>query len=420
MLSIPSSCGQGPSGWPICRLFDASRRRLLTIWAMRSHKKAVHHGLKFARALAAVLLCISIAACQGVDTKEALDIATAPAMPAGDEVLGSGSVKVALIVARGAPGQAGQEAIEYRNGAALAMSDLGADHITLEILGSGGEPAAARDKARQAINDGARLIVGPASVSELDAVMTQRKRGQPPVLALVEDLPKRGAGVFTLRSDEIDSALTVGAYAAAVGRGDILVVTGPDGLSRDEAARLKKGLEKKGSRLLGVAKFSLTDGLSAAENLIGKAQAIIIFAGAHPQQAIASVRNQGLMADAAVLGTVLWTRQHQTSAELAGALVPLADQSGLREVEARMRAAYGQPMTMEAAYAYDAVALAAGVVRAIGPDGLHLSVLNQPVGFKGATGAFRFDGDGSVSRLYGIYRTGKAGLQPVQSAAEGF
>lgn len=377
-----------------------------------------HPFLKPLRALAALLLCLAVAACQSVDTQAALDIA--PPAPAGDEVLGNGPVRVALIVARGAAGQAGADAAEYRNGAALAMADLGADYVTLSVLGSGGEAAAARDKARQALGDGARLVIGPASATELEAVAAERKSGQLPVLALVDNTAQRGAGVFALLSDELDGALAVCAYAIAAGKGDILAVAGPGGLSRAAAARLKAGLEKSGGRLLGVAEFATPAGLAVAGDLPGKAQAVIVLARASPEQAVAALRAGGLAADALVLGTAFWTHQHHASPALAGALVPAPEQSGLREVEARMRAAYGRPMSMEAAHAYDAVALAAGVVRAVGPDGLGAAVLRQPVGFRGATGAFRFDEDGTVTRLYGIDRAGKDGLKPVQPAPQGF
>lgn len=367
-----------------------------------------------------LVLGFTLAACQGVDTQEALEMAQASAAPAGDEVLGKGTVKVALIVARGAEGQAGLDAAEYRNGAALAMSDLGADHITLSVLGSGGDAAAARDKARQAVGEGARLVIGPASPAELEAVAAERKRNQPPVLAFVDNGAKRAPGVFALRSDEIDGALSVAGYAAAAGKGDILAIAGQGGLSREAVARLKAGVEKNGGRLLGVAQFSAQSGLTGAGDLIGKARSVLVVSAADPEQAVAALRAGGLAADALVLGTALWTRQHHVGATLAGALVPAPEQSGLREIEGRMRAAYGRPMSMEAAYAYDAVALAAGIVRAIGAEGLGANVLRQPVGFRGATGAFRFGDDGSVSRLYGIYRTGKDGLKPVQAAAQTF
>lgn len=420
MPRLFASARQHTPGRSPRRFHEAAGRLLLVRSGARGVRACPRASLNSAKALAALLFCLVVAACQGVNTQEALETAPAPAAPAGDEVLGSGPVKVALIVARGAGGQAGTDAAEYRNGAALAMSDLGADHITLSVLGSGGDAAAARDKARQAIADGARLIIGPASASELEAVAAERKRGQPPVLALVDNTAKRAAGTFTLGSDELDGALAVGAYAAAAGRGDILAVAGPGGLSRNATARLKSGLEKSGGRLLGVAEFVPPAGLSGAGDLVGKAQAVIVLAGASPEQAVAALKAGGLAADALVLGTVLWTRQHYASAALAGALVPAPEQSGLREVEARMRAAYGRPITMEAAHAYDAVALAAGVVRAIGAEGVGTAVLRQPVGFRGATGAFRFGEDGAVTRLYGIYRIGKDGLKPVQPAAQGF
>lgn len=372
-------------------------------------------------ALAGLCLCLVATSCQGMDGQAPLEAApTALPAPAGDEVLGKGPVKVALIVARGAAGQAGIDAAEYRNGAALAISDLGSDHITLSVLGSGGDAAAARASARQSIGDGALLIIGPASAAELEAVAAESRRSKTPVLAFADNTARRAAGVFTLRSDEIDGALAVGAYAAAAGKGDILAIAGPGGLSGNAPAQLKAGLEKSGGRLLGIAEFSEAGGISGAGDLIGKAQAVIVFLAADPEQAVTALRAGGLAADAPILGTNLWTRQHYASAALVGALVPAPEQSGLREIEGRMRAAYGRPMTMEAAYAYDAVALAAGVVRALGADGLKAAVLYQPVGFRGGTGAFRFGEDGTVTRLYGVYQIGRDGLKLAHPAAQGF
>jgi hypothetical protein len=372
--------------------------------------------------LAVLALGLALASCQAVDTQQALSSAqpsaAAPA-PANDEVLGKGPVKVALIVPRGQSGQAGVDAAEIRNGAALAMNDLGNEQLTLSVLGTGGDASVAGSKARSSVSDGARLIIGPTSGSELQAVSGARKQNQPIILAFVDNGVKRGAGVYPLLSDEIDSAIAVAAQAAANGKKDVLVVTGANGLSAQSAARVKSSLAKVGARHIGTLTLAAGE-LSGDASLIAKANAVLVLAEAGPDTAVSALKAKGLASDAQILGTAQWSRQHHTSPALAGALVPAPEQSGLREIEGRMRAAYGRPMSMESAYAYDAVALAAGLVRAVGADAFNAAVMKQPIGFRGATGAFRFNDDGSVSRLYGIYQLDPKGLKLIKAAAPSF
>lgn len=342
-----------------------------------------------------------------------------PPAPSADEVLGKGTAKVALILPRGAAGDIGTDAEEFRNGAALAMNDLGGEQLSLSILVTGGDAAVAREKMRKTITDGAQLIIGPTTAAELQAVAAARTKNLPPIIALVDNGAKRAAGIYPLLSDEIDSAGAVAAQAIANGKADILVATGPSGLSKDAAARVKSIITKAGGRHLGLVTVSAAE-TAGDVSQIAKASAVLLLASAEPNIAATLLRANGLAGDAQFLGTAQWSRQHYGDAALAGALVPAPEQSGLREIESRMRAAYGRPMSMESAYAYDAVALAAGLVRAIGADAFSPAVLKQPIGFRGATGAFRFNEDGSVSRLYGIYQLDPKGLKLIRPAADSF
>lgn len=381
------------------------------------------HAASLRHVLVAACLGAALSACQTADIEGALDPAAIPppqAGPVGAETLGNGAVSVALLLPRGAGGEVARAAVEYRDGAALAVADLGADHVKLTVLDTEGQAATARTRAREAAEAGARLILGPASAAELEAAAAARRRNEPPMLALVDNAAPRPAGVFAFLSDEVDGALAVAAHARVAGKRNVLVLAAPD-LPSASAARLKAGIESQDGSLLGPLAYRPSQGLAGAGGeLVARAEAVILFAGADPVSAIAALRAAGLPADAMVLGTAGWTRQHQTSPALSGALVPVPDQSGLREVSARMQAAYGRPLTVEAAHGYDAVALAAGVVRAMGAQGLATATLRQPTGFRGATGAFRFGQDGSVTRLYAIYRAGPGGLKLVGEAAAGF
>lgn len=387
----------------------------MSIPAMRRSRMAT-----IARTAVAAVLFAGLAACQSVDTQGALDpgaMRPGPSAPVDAETLGRGGVTVTLLVPRTSAGSAARDAAEYRDGAALAMTDLGADHITLNVLDTRGQAAQAATRTREQAEKGARLIIGPASSAELKAVVDARRRNQPPVLALVDNDASRPVGVFALRSDETDSVSAAVSQARGMGKRNVLAVVSPD-VSARSVARLKRRVEAAGGTFLGSITYRSPQ--DAAGATVARADAVVLYAGAAPAEAAAALRAAGLPSDAVLIGTSAWTQQHHVNPVLAGALVPVPDQSGLKEVNARMQAAYGRPMTIEAAHAYDAVALAAGIVRTLGAEGLVAGTLSQPTGFRGATGAFRFGSDGSVTRLYSIFRAGPGGLRLVAAAAPGF
>jgi ABC-type branched-subunit amino acid transport system substrate-binding protein len=98
----------------------------------------------------------------------------------------------------------------------------------------------------------------------------------------------------------------------------------------------------------------------------------------------------------------------------------MADQASLAQIAERYRAAWGRPVTMEAAYGYDAVAIAAGIVRHMGPDALTPAALTISSGFRGATGTFRLRPDGSVDRPLSLYRFKGGALELVDPAPQSF
>lgn len=282
-----------------------------------------------------LLLAISafglLAACQSTNPEQLLSPATPPAAgPVETENIGSGGTRIAMLIPRGAGGAAAGDAREYRDGAALAMSDLGETHVTLTVLDTGGEVGKAGETMKQALSENAALVLGPANVAELDAAATVRPRNLPPILPFVDGAATRAPNVFALRSDEVDGALAATAHARAAGAREILVLM-PRGMPSSTTARLKAGIAADGGSMLGPVVFDGPQALTSAAGDMARAQAVLIFAGADPVAAIAALRTAGLRSDAVVLGTANWTRAHQTNAALSGALVPVPDQSGLRQ-----------------------------------------------------------------------------------------
>src|SRR5829696_4706609 len=85
----------------------------------------------------------------------------APGPLAGSTTIGTGLVKVALILPMSAPGQGGGVAQSMRNAAEMAVSEFQGQDITLLVKDDNGTPEGARAAAQQALSEGAELIIGP-------------------------------------------------------------------------------------------------------------------------------------------------------------------------------------------------------------------------------------------------------------------
>ncbi|HYY83126.1 MAG TPA: ABC transporter substrate-binding protein, partial [Beijerinckiaceae bacterium] len=77
------------------------------------------------------------------------------------ETIGTGSVKVALVLPLSGPGQAQVAAVSLRNAAELALAEFQGPDLTILVKDDAGTPEGAREATRQALAEGAELIIGP-------------------------------------------------------------------------------------------------------------------------------------------------------------------------------------------------------------------------------------------------------------------
>ena len=169
----------------------------------------------------------------------------------------------------------------------------------------------------------------------------------------------------------------------------------------------------------------MTDPSSAAGQKslmkLGEAQAVLLIGSEAPSVIAPALRQRGgLDASIPFLGTYTWRSNSYTEPALEGALLALVDQRSLQRISKRFQAAYGRPLALEAAYAFDAVAVAAGVVRSKGGDGLNTGALHVNSGFAGATGIFRFGTNGRVERRFAIYKLTGGKPTMLDAAPAGF
>src|SRR4029450_6454581 len=84
-----------------------------------------------------------------------------PGPPQDPTAVGSGQVKVGLILPLSAAGNAGEAAQSMKNAAEMALAEFQNPNIQLLIKDDGGSPQGAGAGAQQAIGEGAEIILGP-------------------------------------------------------------------------------------------------------------------------------------------------------------------------------------------------------------------------------------------------------------------
>ena len=131
-------------------------------------------------ALGFILGAPLLGACSGV--QQSISQFTSPEAPAGPQqqpqAVGTGQVKVGLILPLSAAGNAGVAALSMKNAAEMALAEFQNPNIQLLIKDDGGNPQGAGQSAQQAISEGAEIILGPLFATSVPATaQLTRARG---------------------------------------------------------------------------------------------------------------------------------------------------------------------------------------------------------------------------------------------------
>ena len=350
---------------------------------------------------------LALAGCQATSTEDILTVAPQLPVPT-QETIGAGPVMVAMLLPRSAAEPAAGRARDFVDGARLAVGDLGEGQIRVTVYDTAGNAANAGAMAEQAIAGGARLIMISPDAESAARITAIKGSARPPVIALSGE--GASANLFAFTSDSIDSAIDGARAAIAMKQSRVLAVV-PDGFAAADRERFARGLARNGGKLVGTVAYPPVDAqigaaLKAEQARFQQANAVAIFGTGRAPAAVAqAIVAQGLGGSIATLiGNSGWPRELYAVPVLDGVLLALPDPEGPKAIAARYQAAAGRPLSTDAALAYDAVAIAAGLVRHRGATGLTAGALTASSGFRGVTGLFRFAKDGAVEHRYGIYR----------------
>src|SRR5262245_56130998 len=129
-------------------------------------------------------------------------VATTPPPPgstpqAGSEI-GTGGVRVALILPLSAGGNAGTVALSMKNAAEMALAEFNSPNIQLLVKDDGGTSGGAQQAAQQALAEGAEIIIGPLFAHSVGVVGAAARQRGVPVIAFSTDATVAARGVYLL------------------------------------------------------------------------------------------------------------------------------------------------------------------------------------------------------------------------------
>lgn len=344
-------------------------------------------------------------------------------------------VVVALLVPSGS-GQASDELLarSVQNAARLAVADLaGSVKIDLRVYNTAGQPAQAQAMAIKAVDDGARIILGPVYAQEANAAGVAVAGRGVNVLSLSNNPDIAGGNVFLLGQTFENTAARLGAYAVKQGKGRIMVVHDQNiagNLGRDA---IQRGVTAAGGTVVGVGSYEFSQngiaqaapGIAATAKSTG-AQALFLTADTAGALPLVSqlLRDNGV--DPEVTRFIGLTRWDIPAATLGlpgvqGGWFAVPDPALSGQFQNRYQTAFGEPPhPVVSGPAYDGIAAIGALVKQRGSNALTTAALTQGQGFVGVNGIFRLLSDGTNQRGLAVAQIQNNQLVIIDAAPRAF
>lgn len=315
--------------------------------------------------------------------------------------------------------------------ASLAAADFKEPRLDLRKYDTGGDPAKAAEAARQAIADGAQLIVGPLFSGSAAAVRPVAQAAKVQVIAFTTDESVLGGGLYSigfLPGAEIDRMISfaasrdmtrMAAFAPDTPYGKVVY----DGLGR--------AAKRSGVEIVRVQPFqpdfkaidSTAKQFAAFYVDEPDLDAILFATNGQLLQGLASylAYNKVLPTQVKYMGLGLWDEKETfREGNLRGGWFPGVDPALKADFNGRYASAYGGEPPGIAFLGYDAVAVAAALLRSGGGEPFSARALQDPSGFTGMSGLFRFRADGRNDRALSILEVGRREFRMVDPAPRDF
>ncbi|MFY1708004.1 penicillin-binding protein activator [Tritonibacter scottomollicae] len=329
----------------------------------------------------------------------------------GPTINTSKPVPVALLVPRGSAQHGdGVLAQSLENAARLAIADLNGVKVDLRVYDTAGNPQTAANVAAQAVNDGARIILGPVYAEAANAAgIAAAKRGVN-VLAFSNNPSIAGGNVFVMGATFDNTASRLTQYAKRQGKSTMVVVSGNNAAGQAGRAAIQQAAVQSGMTIAGNVSYDLSqqgviNAIPTISQNVRQSNADVMLmtattAGALPLLTQLLPEAGVKTTDVQYMGLTRWDIPAQTL-ELPGVQngwFALPDPQKSAAFRARYQSTYGAAPHPIGGLAYDGIAAIGALVSAGNSGALTGAALTQPAGFQGTGGIFRLRPDGTNER----------------------
>lgn len=347
------------------------------------------------------------------------------------EVIGTGSVRVGLLLPLAASGGNASIGTVFKNAAALALQNFPNANVQLLVKDTGGTAEGGRSAAQSAISEGAELILGPVFAPAVSGAAAAARATGVPVIAFSTDTSVAARGVYLLSFlPESDVKRIIGyansqqkrSYAA-------LIPDGSYGAVVEAAFRQEVG--KGAGRIATIQRYKMSG--SDTSDLVAKTAALksvtnnidalfVPAGGGVPPLVVQTLVSQGAnLGNIKILGSGQWdSAQVKNNSVLAGAWFAGPEDKGFQGFARRYQSTYGATPPRNASLVYDGVTLAAGLIRSAGPQRFQQSIMTNRDGFIGIDGLFRFKSNGLNERGLAVYQITGRGTEVISPAPRDF
>jgi hypothetical protein len=290
------------------------------------------------------------------------------------------------------------------------VADLQGVEIDLRVYATAGDVARAQTAARQAVADGAQVILGPLRAEAANAAAVAVAADGVNVLTFSNNTTISGGNLFLLGSTFQNTANRLAYYAKRSGKDRILVVHDEEIGGQLGKAAITQAIARSGATFAGAVGYERSQQgvTSAVQRIKAAAQAssanaifmtstsdaaLPFYAQMLPDVGINNTNTQ-------FIGLSRWDVPAQTLqlSGLQGGWFAMPDPTKSTQFAERFSSAYSTPPHPLAGLAYDGIAAVGALAKSGKRDALSAASLTQGAGFQGANGIFRFNPDGTNER----------------------
>ena len=333
----------------------------------------------------------------------ACDVTLAPDANVGQAIDPEKPVQVALLV----PGGSTQNrdnllAQDFENAARLAIADLEGAAIDLRVYNTaGGNPEQAAASAIAAVNDGAKIIIGPLYGEAANAAGVAIAGRDVNVLAFSNNTAFAGGNVFILGQTFENTASRLVRFGTGRGINRYMILHSDNLPGRVGRDAITGAIQGNGAQIVGVETYPLSQ-----QGIFQSTRRIVSNVRSSGAQAVFTTATYDL--DLGFITTALPDGGMNTTTSpffgitrwdlnpqlfdlpgVQGSYFAMPDPGPAALFANRYAATYGEAPHPLAGLAYDGIAAVGALVAAGNRDAVTKAALTQPQGFRGTSGVFR-------------------------------